>query len=123
MEARQSDVGVSLGTIGATVTELPPTALQGDSPAEGWADAFGPARSHFPLLEEGEGPSPTPRAKEDIVSDSAAGEGEGGDPAPVLRPYQPTPKWSVVALLGGIALSGAWVGLLVWLVGRWIGAV
>ena len=36
---------------------------------------------------------------------------------------QRAPKWPVVGLLGGIGLSGAWVGVLFWLVGRWIGFV
>jgi hypothetical protein len=33
------------------------------------------------------------------------------------------PRWPAAALVAALALNGLWVALLLWLVGRWIGAV
>jgi hypothetical protein len=41
-----------------------------------------------------------------------------GEPKP-----RRTPRWPAAALVAALALNGLWVALLLWLVGRWIGAV
>ena len=33
------------------------------------------------------------------------------------------PRWPAAALVAALTLNGLWVALLLWLVGRWIGAV
>ena len=43
-----------------------------------------------------------------------------GTPAPARRR---DPRWPVAALLAALAVNGLWVALLLWLLGRWIGAV
>ena len=88
MDARQSDVGVSLGTIPHPVTVT--------------ADV-----------------TPDGEALPDKRNETSRNETS----APVTSLPRPTPKWPAVALLGGVALSGLWVGLLVWVFGRWIGAI
>lgn len=83
MDARQSDVGVSLGVISQPVMD----------------------RAGSPMLDE------------------TLGELWSGDAPEAVATPRPTPKWPAVAILGGVALSGVWVGVLVWLLGRWIGVV
>lgn len=46
-----------------------------------------------------------------------------GDPGAGAERTRSTAKWPAVAILGGVALSALWVGLLAWLLGRWMGAV
>jgi hypothetical protein len=41
-----------------------------------------------------------------------------GEPKP-----RRNPRWPAAALVAALALNGLWVALLLWLVGRWIGAV
>jgi hypothetical protein len=44
--------------------------------------------------------------------------GTAGEPTP-----RRNPRWPAAALVAALALNGLWVALLLWLVGRWIGAV
>jgi len=44
--------------------------------------------------------------------------GTAGEPKP-----RRNPRWPAAALVAALALNGLWVALLLWLVGRWIGAV
>src|SRR5215204_7321992 len=75
-------------------------------------------RPHPPFTISADGTSRSSAAAIFLHRPSAADQRRDREPKP-----RRNPRWPAAALVAALALNGLWVALLLWLVGRWIGAV